>query len=184
MADNSIPVNRSAHSKNVREVQEYLRESGFTRDDGMPVIPDGIYGQHTKEAVANFQRSSGLPVTGEVDRVTWDRLYGYYEDLMINVRIQEGIKPLPDLNITLGIGDMGFSIMILQAMLNTVAGIYTNICTVPSEGVYDDSTAKAVKEIQAAAGIEPTGKTDIRTWNIIVRFFNAEVEREQRRQVV
>lgn len=184
MADNPIPVSKSAHSRNVREIQEYLREIGYGRNDGTPIVPDGIYGSHTKEAVMNFQRGNGLPVTGEVDRSTWEGIYAYYEDLMINVRIQEGIKPLPALDMELSIGDMGLSIMILQAMLNTIAGIYTNVCTVSSAGLYDDNTAKAVSEIQTAAGINPTGKTDIRTWNTIVRFFNAEVEGEKRRQVV
>lgn len=36
---------------------------------------DGWYGPVTTQTVRVFQRANGLPVTGMVDRVTWDRLF-------------------------------------------------------------------------------------------------------------
>lgn len=35
---------------------------------------DGIFGPMTRDAIFTFQNVFGLPITGVVDRVTWDRL--------------------------------------------------------------------------------------------------------------
>ena len=43
---------------------------------GYCISPDGEYGSKTKEAVSAFQRSCGLPVTGEVDPKTMAALDG------------------------------------------------------------------------------------------------------------
>jgi peptidoglycan hydrolase-like protein with peptidoglycan-binding domain len=46
----------------------------------LPPLPnDGPYDEATAEAVRIFQAASGLPVTGSVDRVTWNRLVSQYE---------------------------------------------------------------------------------------------------------
>ena len=39
---------------------------------------DGIFGPKTREAVEAAQTRFGLPVTGTVDRATWQRLYDEY----------------------------------------------------------------------------------------------------------
>ena len=48
--------------------------------DGLEGVPqNGIYDQKTADAVAEFQRRNLLPVTGEVDKETWDTLVNSYE---------------------------------------------------------------------------------------------------------
>ncbi len=49
----------------VRRLQEALRERGF---DPGPV--DGVFGPRTQVALRDYQRSQGLPATGEPDRTT------------------------------------------------------------------------------------------------------------------
>jgi miniconductance mechanosensitive channel len=43
-------------------------------NDEDPLKVDGIFGQHTKAAVALFQHQQNLPITGDVDSVTLDKL--------------------------------------------------------------------------------------------------------------
>ncbi len=55
----------------VRELQARLRQIDWLTGD-----VDDVYGPATEEAVRGFQAKRGLPVTGEVDRATMDRLLG------------------------------------------------------------------------------------------------------------
>ena len=65
-------------SERTFEAQRYLRALHF--DAAAPEIPlinpDGIYGAETRDAVREFQRTHGLPVTGEIDYQTWTALSG------------------------------------------------------------------------------------------------------------
>lgn len=55
----------------VKDVQARLKQIGWYS----PKI-DGVYGPQTEEAVRGFQAKRQIPVTGEVDQRTKDRLYG------------------------------------------------------------------------------------------------------------
>ncbi len=64
----------------VRELQARLRQVAWLFE-----YPDASYGESTVKAVKGFQGKRGLPKTGEVDPVTWERLLkmtskpGYFE---------------------------------------------------------------------------------------------------------
>ncbi|MEU6982911.1 L,D-transpeptidase family protein [Streptomyces sp. NPDC046324] len=58
-------------SKQVRELQARLRQIGY-----FDRAPTGFYGSITGKAVSAFQKKRGLPETGAVDEVTWQRLVG------------------------------------------------------------------------------------------------------------
>ena len=75
MADNTeMPVGTVTH------IQNMLRKLSVYNDDIRQVVPDGLYGKQTAESVTSFQRSQGLPETGEVDNDTWDRLVLTYDE--------------------------------------------------------------------------------------------------------
>ncbi|MBE9136073.1 peptidoglycan-binding protein, partial [Nodosilinea sp. LEGE 07088] len=65
------PTNPSPNA-DVMEVQRRLRQLGY-----LPAsfVITGIYDQTTQNAVREFQRVNGLPVTGTVDAATWQALY-------------------------------------------------------------------------------------------------------------
>lgn len=172
MADN-VPVTKEAHEQNIREIQTYLREIAGSTEGVRMVKPDGVYGENTAGAVSDFQRISGMPETGETDRATWDAIYNYYIDVIENLSGQECIFAFPSVKTVIDTGDTGTSVIILQAMLNTIAGYFLNLDPVAVSGVYDSPTKKAVTDLQKAAGADVTGITDIRTWNLAVRVFNA-----------
>ncbi len=54
--------------KAVREAQELLTKHGFQ------CRPDGDFGPKTQELVKQFQKSKSIPITGEVDELTWAAL--------------------------------------------------------------------------------------------------------------
>lgn len=56
-------------SQHIYDLQTCLRR--LQQERGVsPLVPDGIYGAETAEAVRAHQRECGLPVTGRVDRET------------------------------------------------------------------------------------------------------------------
>lgn len=173
MANEAIPVSQKSHEANITELQRYLREISMSGLNVRPVIPDGLYNAQTAAAVSDFQRIKGLPVTGETDRATWDAILDTYYDIISNLSEQIGIKPLPSVRTVLAPGDSGTAIIILQAMLNTLAGLFINIPPNTLSGIYDDDTARAVTEFQIVAGLTPTGETDIRTYNALAGLFDA-----------
>jgi uncharacterized protein YgiM (DUF1202 family) len=56
----------------VMELQRLLRQAGFLQSN---FVVSGIYDQTTQNAVREFQRVNGLPITGVVDAATWQALY-------------------------------------------------------------------------------------------------------------
>ncbi|MFJ8084765.1 L,D-transpeptidase family protein [Streptomyces sp. NPDC096205] len=62
---------RGADGRDVREIQARLRQIAWLFEG-----PTGTYDAATEEAVKGFQGKRGLPRTGTVDTVTWERLLG------------------------------------------------------------------------------------------------------------
>lgn len=62
----------------VRQLQEQLNYIGDFYSAIPYVVPDGIYGERTAEAVRTFQRIFDMPQTGVVDFPTWYRISDWY----------------------------------------------------------------------------------------------------------
>ncbi len=62
----------------VRSLQTMLRV--IAEDGGYipTVVPDGIYGPTTMNAIAAFQRYHSLPISGVADQTTWDKVAEIY----------------------------------------------------------------------------------------------------------
>ncbi|MBQ7792411.1 MAG: peptidoglycan-binding protein, partial [Clostridia bacterium] len=80
----------------IRSVQTYLREIGNKYSEMPNIIPDGIYGPETEASVRWFQEFVGLPVTGIVDKRTWDTILEEYFTLLAEREPPVCIRILPD----------------------------------------------------------------------------------------
>lgn len=161
----------------VREVQEYLRRLAVA----YPRIPllavDGIFGPRTAEAVRVFQELFDLPVTGEVNRATWERLVEEYRRLTSTETPPVALQPFPTGDVAIGAGDTGPLVALVQSMLNTVALVYDTLPTVAVTGRYGGETEAAVASLQQRFGLEPTGRVDRATWDLLAATYNAYVGR-------
>ena len=72
-------------SSDVTDLQTYLSRIA----DSITVIPKipvtGFYGEQTENAVSEFQRLYGIPVSGAVGPVTWSRIAKEYDSLQNNI---------------------------------------------------------------------------------------------------
>lgn len=156
----------------ISEIQKYLRTISQANGNIPTVIPTGVYDDKTAEAVRAFQKEYGLPVTGTVDRETWELLFEVYLAVQEYFDESAAIMPFPDSAYSINEGEKNYTVYILQAMLNTIAEYYSNIDSVTVNGVYGKTTTNAVKNMQTVTGEDCTGEVNYKTWNKLARLYN------------
>ena len=155
----------------VRSLQTMLRVLAVD-DSSLPtVVPDGIYGPTTMQAVSTFQRKYGLPVTGIVNQDTWEEIKNIYEPALIRVNKAQPIEIILDPGQVLRRGDCSPYIYLLQAMLTQLSNDHPAIDAPSNSGVIDDATASSLSGFQKLAGLEQTGEFDKITWKHLVHQF-------------
>ena len=161
----------------IRSLQTMLRV--ISEDDGrLPtVIPDGIYGQTTMNAVSSFQRSNGLGVTGITDQQTWEAIAKAYEDALIRVGKAQPIEIVFEPGQIFRRGDYNPYLYLLQSMLSVLSQTAPTIDSPPQTGLIDEKTAEALAAFQILAGLPPTGELDRLTWKYLVNHFTQEASR-------
>lgn len=139
------------------------------------VVPDGIYGRETRDAVAEFQKYAGLAVTGVVDYDTWNALYEAERRVLEASAPPMMISPFDTLleGGTIRLEDRFPTIYIIQAMLEELAQLYDYTEPVAINGVFDSATESAVKMIQRSLDLDGDGIVDIVTWNGMARLYNS-----------
>ncbi|MGN0693190.1 MAG: peptidoglycan-binding protein [Oscillospiraceae bacterium] len=158
----------------ISELQRYLRTISFYNGAVPRIIPDGVYGIETKNAVKAFQNAYGLPVTGEVNENTWNKLSGEYIKALEYISEPMGIQPFPNDGNSLSLGSSGAAVIMLQAMLSELSSSFANIRPTDITGHFDKGNESTVKFMQTVWGMAPSGEVDIYMWNRIVDLFNNE----------
>jgi serine/threonine protein kinase len=124
------------HSETVKAIQLLLLTR---RVDVGRYGADGVYGSDTERVVQEFQRTSGLPVTGVIDAATWERLV-----------------------VPVGSGSRRPEVEAAQRLLRARDGKLT------VDGQYGRPTETAVRSLQAASHRPATGRIDADTWCLLV----------------
>lgn len=140
----------------IREIQRYLRTAAQYTGQTPTVGIDGIYGDETAASVSAFQQLYGLPVNGDVDKATFDKLRDTH---IIGTAASSAAIPIngfPNTNLQLTPNMSGFEIYFLQVMLDVLRQYYDNINPVKISGIYDKATQNAVDMISAASGVQST----------------------------
>lgn len=155
----------------IRSLQTMLRV--LAEDDNrLPtVVPDGIYGPTTMNAVTAFQRQKGIPVTGIVDQPTWDLIVEYYEPALIRVGKAQPIEIIIDPGQVFRRGDRSPYVYLLQSMLTQLSNDHPIINPPGHSGIMDDETARSLSAFQQLSGLPVTGDFDKITWKNLVHQF-------------
>lgn len=148
----------------VRSLQTMLRI--LAEDDRtLPtLIPDGIYGSQTRNAVSAFQRKFGIPVTGVTDQTTWERIVAEQTTALIRLGLAEPLQLILNPNQVLRRGERHPYISLVQSMLVALGQIYGSITPPGISGVLDDATADALSSFQYLSALPQTGELDKITW--------------------
>lgn len=164
----------------IRSLQSMLRV--IAEDDrSLPaVVPDGIYGQQTIQAISAFQRKYALPVTGITDQLTWEAVVSVYEPALVRIGKAEPIEIIMDPGKVYRLGDSSPYLYLMQSMLLYLSLLHPNIDTPTHSGSLDSATAQALAGFQALAGLPPTGELDKVTWKYLVNQFTLNANRSDR----
>ena len=148
----------------VRSLQTMLRVIA-ENDDTLPsVVPDGIYGRNTVQAVSALQRKSGLPVTGVADQNTWDTIVALYEPALIEIDEAEPINVILNPGQIIRTGESHPNVYLAQAMLIVLSEAYESITPPSVNGIIDIPTADSLSRFQELNLLPVTGELDKNTW--------------------
>ena len=148
----------------IRSLQTMLRTIAHADEALLKLVPDGIYGPNTVRAVREFQRQNGLPVTGETDSATWNRLVAVYTVQSPSVLPAASVSIRWTPNRVLSAGSRNSHLFLIQSMLRSLARFYANAPALTVTGVHDAASVAAVKWLQRLAALPPTGEIDQTTW--------------------
>lgn len=156
----------------IYNLQRYLRQ--LSRFD--PAIPsvdeDGIFGEETRASLEAFQRQYGLPVSGTADAETWLRLFNEYL-ASVEARTRPDpvyIFPRYPADFSVGRGDESLYVAVIQLLLRDIITLYgKGPDLLPLDGVFGETTERAVEDFQRIQRLPTTGRVDRITWNRLAR---------------
>lgn len=164
-------------SQPVRSLQTMLRVIAAHHKDLPSVIPDGIYGNQTTNAVSAFQRKFGIPVTGVTDQPTWEKIVSVYRPALTQVTPAQPLQIILEPSQVIRSGEEHHSIYLVQAMLTALSRDYFSIPQPGLSGVLDSETSESLIAFQRLSGLESTGLLDKITWkHLVLQFQLSAVE--------
>lgn len=153
--------------KKVEELQEKLQKLSNVFPSLPIVIVDGYYGEITRKTVKMFQELNSIPITGDVDELTWKKINYYVENREINNN-----KTMDDIDLSdnvVKLGSKGKYVSDLQNYLNIAATKFNNIPTVNVDGFFGNKTLQSVLAFQKEFGLTTDGVVGSVTWDALYK---------------
>lgn len=161
-----MPFSDEQKQQHIVELQKYLHALSLTQGNIPLILPDGVYGSETSNAVKSFQHQYDLPETGDTDSDTWDKVVEIYKkDVVITPKC---LNVFPSSEYVCTQGAHGGIVYIIQVMLEQICKRYDNFPRAEICGEYTKNTEKAVMMIQQLSGLPQNGRVNMATWNMIV----------------
>lgn len=153
-SDSKLKKDNKTISTPVNNAQQMLRM--ISASEEIPVIiPNGVFGDDTQEAVIILQTKGGFEPNGIIDYEIWEYIVLLNKNELENQNGFESIIPEnEDLN------------EFAEGMLKSISGVFVNV---DLENEYEDN----IKEIQKALNLPQTGEVDKNTWNGIVNLYES-----------
>ena len=148
----------------IRSLQTMLRVIAEHDPSHPTLVPDGIYGPETMQAVSIFQRKHGLNVTGVSDQSTWETIVAVYEPALVELVDAQPLEIILDPKQVIRKGERHPHVYLVQAILAVLSDAHDSIPRPGHTGLLDDATADSLAAFQALAGLSMTGHLDKNTW--------------------
>lgn len=155
----------------ITELQQRLRNISKVEKDIPSVIPDGIFGDETENAVKAFQRKFGFPETGTVDFELWDRINDESRRALFILSDPIQITEIKKEDLPLVIGQIGREVQTLHMMLSRLGELYSNFGLTDTGNEFTPETKREVEKWQKIIDHEITGEVDKLTWNRLAEHY-------------
>ncbi|MBE6599973.1 MAG: spore cortex-lytic protein [Ruminococcaceae bacterium] len=158
--------------EDVRTIQRQLNRIGQNYPAIRPYLEaDGLFDTETEEAVKAFQRIFNLTPDGIVGKATWYKIKSIFNAVKGLAELTgEGISYSEADRIyttAVGPGDTGTPTEVVQYYLSVISFFDASLPQVYITGTYDQNTENAVRQFQAANGLNPDGIVGRETWNAL-----------------
>lgn len=174
-------LERALLSRPVAGLQFMLDQVARGQEGLSRVMVDGVFGERTLEAVLRFQKAAGLPVTGEVNLETWDKLVEQWRLLEERLGPTRSIRLFPAEGTRVEAGARREYLILPQTMFQVLSRQFAGIADAPADGVHTAASADNVRWIQRAGGLPETGTMDQPAWDALSRLYEVFVVRERER---
>lgn len=148
----------------IRSLQTMLQVIAQNDESYTSVIPDGIYGPETMQAVAVFQRKHMLPVTGITDLATCEAIVPIFDRSLAKQDAAVPIEVVWNPGIVILRGESHPNLFLAQGMLAVLSDVYHSVSKPSMTGVLDNITADSLASFQMLVGLPITGNLDRGTW--------------------
>ncbi len=163
-------LTEGAQGEAVRDLQYFLAVLSYF-DERIPQVRlDGVFDANMAAGVRAFQAAFGLPVTGGVDRATWNRIVQAYAETRAALSADLGAAQAeiyPGRTLTYGM--QGEDVALLQQFLRDAAERHDFLPAVAVTGVFDSATDAAVRAVEREAGLTVNGAVGPATWERVVQ---------------
>ena len=156
--------NESFIGQPIRSLQTMLRVIAENDPSHPTLVPDGIYGPETMQAVSIFQRKHGLNVTGITDQPTWEAIVSVYEPGLVEQIDAQPLEIILNPKQVIRKGERHPHVYLVQAILSVLSDAYESIPRPGLSGLLDEATADSLASFQALTGQSMTGNLDKNTW--------------------
>ena len=171
-------LERELLSSPVGSLQYMLRQLAQVYPFLPELVVDGEFGQRTLESVMLFQRELHPPVTGVVDRGTWEAI----RDEWLKMEEQNGhprsTRLFPAEGTEVEEGVCREYMILPQTMLQVLGKRFEGIVDDLPDGEHGPASAANTRWLQRAAGLPETGVMDRATWDMLSRLYEVFIVEE------
>lgn len=151
----------------VRDLQTYLRTISLAENKIPLLIPDGIFGEKTRDTVLAFQKQMSLPETGEVDELVWRKITEKYDKAVKALKEPSKAVIYPSCEHKINCNDRCDTLLIIQSIIKILSQRFSNVNDIDINGVNDEKTQKAIKCLQKCFNVDETGAIDRKFWDFL-----------------
>ena len=170
-----MELEREMLARPVKALQHMLTRMALVYDFLPTVAESGVFDEVTLESVLRFQRELAPPVTGVVDRRTWQSIVEHWERAEERMGGLRPVRAFPGNGRRAEIGEWKEYMALPQVMFQSLAHYFNGIEAVEPNGLHAGQSADNVRWLQRAAGLEPTGIMDQPAWNALSRLYETFV---------
>lgn len=164
---------RAMRRREIFDLQNMLYVISRFENGSPDVLPDGIHGEKTTQAITKFQLNNAIEPSGNADFETLDAISRKYNDVLVNrsrpahIHFFE-IDEIPSLKK----GDNSDAVVLVQMFFRKLSRDFLGYSVTEISGVFDDLTEGNVKEFQRINLLNQSGEVNRETWDRIAVYYN------------
>lgn len=155
---------KNSDRKEIFDLQNMLYVISLYESGSPSVIPDGIFGVRTQEAITNFQTQNQIEQSGVADYNTWQKIANRYNEVLDIQNVSTSIFG-HSLDRDLKTGDIHPVIYPVQILFCKMSREFPEYIECTVNGVFDSNTKDNVIRFQTVNRIPNHGNIDRVTLN-------------------